>query len=84
MHRRDGPQALSTISKRPFFAWAMYMFMRTWCWPGTISAGRSDRRGPFPAPTGARARETVATATHTPGHLPFRAPTGSWRGPAAY
>jgi len=30
---------LSTISKRPFFAWAMYMFMRTWCWPGTISAG---------------------------------------------
>ena len=33
---------LSTISKRPFFAWAMYMFMRTWCWPGTISAGPAD------------------------------------------
>ena len=26
---------LSTISKRPSRAWAMYMFMRTWCWPGT-------------------------------------------------
>src|SRR5690242_4435162 len=30
---------LSTISNRPFWAWAMYMCMRTWCWPGTIAAG---------------------------------------------
>ena len=30
---------LSTMSKRRFFAWAIYLLIRTWCWPGTISAG---------------------------------------------
>ncbi len=30
---------LLTISKRPPRACAMYMFMRTWCCPGTIAAG---------------------------------------------
>src|SRR5438132_4023776 len=27
-------------SQQPFFAWAMYMFMRTWCWPKGRSSGR--------------------------------------------
>lgn len=30
---------LLTTSKRPLRAWAIYMCMRAWCWPGTISAG---------------------------------------------
>lgn len=33
-----GPRFFTT-RKRPPCACAMYMFMRTWCWPGTISAG---------------------------------------------
>ena len=33
-----GPR-LSTISNRPSRAWPMYMLMRTWCWPGTMTAG---------------------------------------------
>ncbi len=38
----------STTLNVPFSDRAMYMFMRTWCWPGTISAGP-------PGPCGMRA-----------------------------
>ena len=44
---------VSTTSNRPSRAWAMYMCMRAWCWPGTIAAGP-------PGPSAIRAWSSAA------------------------
>ena len=37
--RVDHPRGSRRSRTGRSVAWAMYMFIRTWCWPGTISAG---------------------------------------------